>query len=90
MLQLLDSLTNASNCLPCSLLETQTQVTREREQREQQVMATLEMMSLFKLHVQQVTSARCISRRLCFSLFVLQSLKDVEKRFGEILEEISQ
>jgi hypothetical protein len=37
------------------LLETQTQVTQERELREQQVMATLEMMSLFKLHVQQVT-----------------------------------
>lgn len=54
-----------------SLLETQTRVAQEREQREQQVMATLEMMSLFKLHVQQ-------------------SLNDVQKRFGEILEEIEQ
>jgi hypothetical protein len=40
----------------CSLLETQTRVAQEREQREQHVMATLEMMSLFKLHVQQVTA----------------------------------
>jgi hypothetical protein len=69
------------------LLETQTQVAREREQREQQVMSTLEMMSLFKLHVQQVTEQR--SARTCepplptFSRRALMTWKSVLERFSK-------
>ena len=74
----------------CSLLETQTRVAQEREQREQHVMATLEMMSLFKLHVQQVTAMQRAFQFHSLSLLVLQSLNDVQKRFEEIHEEIEQ
>ena len=66
-----------------SLLETQTQVAREREQREQQVMSTLEMMSLFKLHVQQVTeSARACEPNLpMFYRRALMTWKSALERF---------
>ena len=53
-------------------------------------MATLEMMSLFKLHVQQVTAMQRAFQLHSLSLLVLQSLNDVQKRFEEIHEEIEQ
>jgi hypothetical protein len=69
------------NFLLFSLLETQTQVARDREQREQQVMATLEMMSLFKLHVQQVPrNAMHVASLTCINNFVAEP-----ERRGEAL-----